>query len=143
MKIQYFNRHYKYIADLFNVALAIEEPVGSSRIAAAIVMHNKIVSYGISQYKTHPLQKRYASNPLAIYLHAEICAIKNALNAGLKSEDLLKCTLYIARAKYTDETKKYITQGLAKPCVGCARAIVAFNLKNVIYTLDNQGIETI
>lgn len=135
-------RHERYLNQLLDIAMAIEEPVGSSRIAASIVLHKHVIAYGISQYKTHPLQSRFSSNSEAIYLHAEICAIKNALRT-INLSDLLKCTLYIARTKYTDETKQAIVQGIAKPCCGCSRAIATFGIKKVVYTLDNQGWETI
>lgn len=135
------DRHSRYIDQLVTMATAIEDAVGSSRIAAAIVMHNKVVSYGLCQYKTHPLQSKFSRNDLAIYLHAETCAIKNALRS-LELPDLLKCTMYIARAKYTDENKTRFTQGLAKPCCGCARAIATFGIKRVVYSLDNEGWES-
>jgi len=44
--------------------------------------------------KSHPFQKRWAPHPEAIYTHAEIDAIRNALK---RDEDLTRCTLYIAR----------------------------------------------
>ncbi len=136
------NRHERYLNELFKIASAIEEPVGSSRIAAAVVLHNKIISYGFCQYKTHPLQSKFSRNSSAIYLHAETCAIKNALR-NIELPDLLKCTLYIARAKYSDEHKTNFIQGLAKPCCGCSRAIATFGIKKVVYTLDNDGWETV
>lgn len=135
-------RHERHLNQLLNIAAAIEEPVGKARLAASIVMYNSVIAYGISQYKTHPLQSRFSSNSEAISLHAEICAIKNALRT-IDLSDLSKCTLYIARSKYSDQDRTSIIPGLAKPCSGCMRAIATFGIKKVIYTLDNSGWTTI
>ena len=86
--------------------------------------------------KSHPFQKKYGSNIKAIYLHAEVDAIKNAINYGYT--DLLEqSTLYIVRQRIIE---KNWCCGLAAPCVGCQRAIAAFNIKKVIYT-TNKGYE--
>ena len=50
-----------------------------ARLAAALVKNNKIISFGINRKKTDPLQAKFGKNKDAIYLHAEIHAIKNAL----------------------------------------------------------------
>lgn len=132
------SRHNKHINNLFKLAATLGE-VGNSRVAASVVMYNKVIAIGYNQYKTHPLQKKYGKNKMCTHLHAEICAIKNALRY-IQLSDLVNCTLYIARAKYRDETKEQVIHGLAKPCVnGCERAISAFGIKRVIYTLDGEG----
>lgn len=136
------SRHDRHLNQLLNIAAAIEEPVGKARLAASIVQYNSVIAYGISQYKTHPLQSRFSSNSEAISLHAEICAIKNALRT-INLSDLSKCTLYIARSKYFDQDRTSVIPGLAKPCSGCMRAIATFGIKKVIYTLDNSGWATI
>ena len=84
--------------------------------------------------RTHPFQDKYKKNEHAIFLHAEVHAIRNALN-HLRVDDLSKATLYIHRVKRSDDNTRWI-QGLAKPCSGCKRAIVQFNLKKVVYSLD-------
>ncbi|NDB61641.1 hypothetical protein EB001_24855, partial [bacterium] len=48
------------------------------RFAAAVVYRNKIVSVGYNRRKSHPFQAKFAKNPEAIFLHAEVHAIKNA-----------------------------------------------------------------
>lgn len=134
------SRHTKHIHTLFTKAATLGE-VGNSRVAASIVMYNRIIAFGINQYKTHPLQKKFGKNNQCVHLHAEICAIKNALRFIQKS-DLLNCTLYIARAKYQDETKQQFIHGLAKPCAnGCERAIETLGIKKVVYTIDGHGWE--
>ncbi len=111
------------------------QPVRSARIASAIVYKREIISLGICQMKSHPLQKEYGSNSKAIFLHSEIDAIKNAINSGYK--DFEQSTLYIVRQKIVE---KNWCCGLAAPCKGCQRAIAAFNIKNIVYTTD-EGYE--
>lgn len=107
-----------------------------AKLAAAVVYKNKIVSIGINRNKTDPLQAKFGKNDEAIYLHAEIHAIKNALRE-LSVDDLAKCDLYVCRVKRPSEkTKKKFVWGMSKPCSGCARAIAEFGIRNVIYTTD-------
>jgi tRNA(Arg) A34 adenosine deaminase TadA len=108
------------------------ECVGNQTLAACVVKRNKIISFGHNKKKTHPLQNKFNKHPQAIYLHAEIDAIKNALKR-LSVEDLAGSTLYIVR------TKKDGSEGLAKPCSGCMQAIESFNIGKVIYTTNVQG----
>ena len=109
------------------------ECVGNQTLAACVVKRNKIISFGHNKKKTHPLQNKFNKHPQAIYLHAEIDAIKNALKRT-SVEDLVGSTLYIVR------TKKDGSEGLAKPCCGCMQAIESFNIGKVIYTTNAQGI---
>lgn len=113
--------------------------IAGARVAAAIVYRNWEPFYGVNSLKSHPFQKRFCSNENAIFLHAELEAIKNAVEM-LHPELMEYTTLYIARMKYKDQTKKGMIQGLAKPCIGCHRAIATFGIKNVCYTTD-EGIE--
>lgn len=112
--------------------------VKSSRIAAAVVLKNDIISLGHCQKRTHPFQARYSKNPEAIYLHAETNAISNALN-HLPKRELEKATLYIRRVKLPSKDSIEFVDGLAKPCPGCMRAILAFNLKKVVYSTEEDG----
>jgi len=113
-----------------------------ARLAAAIVYKNKIVSIGINRNKTDPLQAKYCKNDEAIYLHAEIHAIKNALRE-LSVDDLAKCDLYICRVKKPSEKAKKFVWGMSKPCCGCSRAIAEFGIRNVVYTTDCDKHEVI
>ena len=108
------------------------------RFAAAVVYRNKIVSVGYNRMKSHPFQAKYAKNPEAIYLHAEVHAIKNALRE-INVEDLPKCELYISRVKRPKAGDDRFVWGLSKPCAGCARAIAEFGIKRTIYTCDEVG----
>lgn len=86
--------------------------------------------------KSHPFQKMYSKHPAAIYIHAEVDAIKNAVNQRIEPEIISKSTLFVARQKIID--KKW-TSGLARPCCGCQRCVSAFDIKQVVYSLDNHG----
>jgi tRNA(Arg) A34 adenosine deaminase TadA len=112
------------------------------RMAAAIVRNNKIISVGLNSKKSHPLQAKYGKNPQAVFLHAEIDAIKNALRE-IDIDDFAKCDLYICRVKKAKPFAKHYISGLAKPCAGCQRAIAAFGIKRVIYTTDDDDGYTV
>lgn len=129
--------HEKFLNELRKIARDVT-PVGAARIAASIVYKNNVVAFGINSLKTHPIQVKYARNPESIHLHAEIDVIKNASRI-LTPEEFAKSTMYVARMKYADMHKTSMMQGLVCPCDGCRNAIIAFNLKKVIYTLDGIG----
>lgn len=126
---------------LHTLAKIAEANDGSNvRFAAALVCRNKIVSVGFNHKKSHPFQKKYAKNSEAIFLHAEVHAIKNALR-DLPVGELSKCELYIARVKRPQSFSDKFIWGLSKPCVGCARAIAEFGIRRTIYTCDNGNYE--
>lgn len=114
------------------------EPVGHARIYSAIEYKNKIISFGHCQYKTHPFQKRFSDRKDRIFLHAEIDAIKNAINHMGNIEFLSSSVLYIARARIIDGEWQ---PGIACACEGCKRAIATFGIPRVIYTLNNEGFD--
>ena len=115
--------------------------MSGAKIAALLVFKNtNIVAWGRNQEKTHPLQAQYAKHEEAIYLHAEIDAIRNMLRQ-LDPDELRHCTMYIARSKYVDDKKRISIYGEAKPCIGCQGAIEAFRIKKVLYTTDDQTIK--
>ena len=118
--------------------IAAANPNPTEKMAAAIVYRNKIISIGMNSMKSHPMAAKYAKNNQAIFLHAEVSAIKNALRE-IEVDDFAKCDIYIARVKKEKPfTKKYVW-GLAKPCIGCQRAIREFGLRKVVYTTDEHG----
>lgn len=105
--------------------------VGKARVASCLVYRNRVIAYGINSYKTHPMAKLYSKNGITICLHAEIACIKSALRSHTL-DVISRSVLYIARAKQ-DKQGKWIP-GLAKPCVGCARCIAEFGIKDVQWT---------
>lgn len=119
--------------------VAAANPAQREKLAAAIVSRNKIISVGMNSMKSHPMAAKYGKNEHAIYLHAEVAAIKNALRE-VEVDDLSKCELYITRVKKEKPFTNKFVWGLAKPCPGCERAIAEFGLKRVIYTCDDGDI---
>ena len=121
--------------DTFKLAQSVE-PVRGARIAAAVVRKGKVVSYGYNHKKTHPFQAQFCKNNHAVFFHAEVHAIKNALKS-VDVEDLSKCELYIVRAKRDKANGKWIT-GMSKPCIGCKKCIDLFDLKSVYYSKEGE-----
>lgn len=133
-------RDVRFVNLLSRVASDIPNPVGNARLAACVVYRNEVVSFGVNELKTHPMQAKFGRNTDAIYLHAEISAIKNALRS-LDLSELSRASMYVCRVKYFDQTRKKKVFGLARPCAGCRRCIRTFGIDRVIYTLDEEGIE--
>jgi len=128
------------VKDIFNTLFKLglsSEKAANFRVASALTYKKNIISLGTNSMKTDPFQKRFGSCDLAICLHAEVAAIKNALKI-LPIEELKKCSLYILRVKQTKRNGDYVT-GLSKPCAGCQRAIATFGIKHVFYTEDCQN----
>ncbi len=121
------------------VRLAIENPGVRDRykLSAGIVYRGHLIATGVNSYKSHPLMWEWGKNPNSIFLHAEIDAIKNALRL-ITQDQLAKCDIYIVRVKHPYNGSKGWTEGLAKPCPGCRRAIESFGLKRVFWTEDNM-----
>lgn len=105
-------------------------PVSNAKIAAAIVYRGDIISIGINKLKSDPLQARFAKNEHAIYLHAEIDAIKKALKR-LSLSEMEKAELYVVRRR---KLNGKAVSGCSKPCCGCQRAIENYGISNVYYT---------
>lgn len=126
---------------LIKAAIAHEADL-PAKVAAAVVRRGKVLSIGFNYKKSDPLQKRFGKNEEAIFLHAEIHAIKMALR-DISVEELAGCDIYIARVKRPRPRSSEWVWGLAKPCEGCARAIAEFDIRNVVYTTDEQTYEVI
>jgi deoxycytidylate deaminase len=131
-------RPKKYFDILQKVAEALE-PVSRQRIAAMLVYKNDVIAVGYNKMKTHPFQRQFAKHEDAIYLHAEVDCIKNALR-NVDLNIIKKSTMYVLRVKRPDDNPKKFVRGLAKPCCGCQRALAQFGIKDVHYTTD-AGIE--
>lgn len=134
-------RQQKYIDMLKKHAEQIEEPVRAYRHAAAVVIKNKVVGIGTNSYKSHPFATKYSHRDGAIYLHAETSAIKDALR-HVSVEELSKATLYVARIKRPTSKSDAWMNAMSKPCDGCARCIVDFGIKKVVYTTDG-GVDVL
>lgn len=127
-------KHNKIWNVLEKVAIATE-PVSRQRLAACLVYKNEIIAIGFNKRKSHPIAKRFQKHEEAIYLHAEVDCIKNALRT-YSEEIISKSTMYVLRVKRPDDNHNAFIRGLAKPCPGCQHAIDQFNVKRVFYTCD-------
>ena len=89
--------------------------------------------------KSHPFQAQWSKNDDAIFWHAETHAIYNALRV-CDEDELRKMTLYIARSRRPEDAKtdKW-TWGNCRPCEGCISCVYKYNIKRVVYTLDDIG----
>lgn len=137
MKFSLGTRKLGLIAKAYELAKDVK-PVANSRIVSFIIYRNKIISIGYNQNKTCPFQKRYGKHDKAIYIHAEIHSIKQALNIR---DDLSSCEMIVARAKKTPD--KIWQPGMARPCTGCMRAIEEHQIKRVFFTTNTQNIGVI
>lgn len=118
--------------------LAINNPgtKGRYKLAAGIVYKKHLIATGVNSYKSHPLMTQFGKNDSAIYIHAEVDAIKNALRL-IDMDQIGKCDLYVLRVKRSGDKKTSPwTRALSCPCEGCQRAIVHFGLRNVYYTTN-------
>ena len=122
--------------------VAAANPNDREKFAAAVVYRNRIISIGMNSMKSHPMAAKYGKNEHAIFLHAEVAAIKNALRE-INVDDFSKCDIYITRVKKEKPFTKKFVWGLAKPCPGCERAIAEFGFRRTIYTCDNGDYEVV
>ena len=104
-------KHQKIMDQLATLARDVT-PVSGARIAAALVYKRSILAFGVCETKSHPLQNKYNRHPSAIYLHAEIACIKNAIRAGVTEDIFRRSTLYVCRQKI-DQTV-IVTNGRKK-----------------------------
>lgn len=117
------------------------QPRGSTNMSrmAAVLTDGTLTFIGYNSYKSHPLQKKFSEDPeCKIHVHAETDAIIKACNyftskSGTRRNywgeiELGNFKLYVARVLADG------TPALAKPCIGCQSAIVAFGIKEVCWT---------
>ena len=119
----------KYLTKL---AMNNEGVKGKWKLAAGVVLKNNLLATGVNSYKTHPMMLKYGKNSEAIFIHAEIEALKNALRL-VEPVILTKCDLYVVRVRRDG------SYGCARPCVGCGRAISEFGLRNVYWTENDAN----
>ena len=127
-----FYHHDRILDYLHKVAVAVPK-VGSGRLAAAVVYKGRIISVGVNQAKTHPLQVKWNRNPLRSSLHAEVAAIIRSSRI-LNEDEIRRASIYVARSKKILGVE---SPGLAKPCDGCLDLIVASGFNGVYYTTED------
>lgn len=137
------NRDIKMMKFCRRLAIDNDNMDDRFKFGAVLTINREIISIGQNCLRSHPMQKKFGKNEDAIYLHAEIKTIVNALN-HVNKDDLKNSTLYIHRVK-----KKIISRnkmgtkfewvdGLACPCSGCQSAIEAFKIPHVIFSTDEN-----
>lgn len=115
-------------------------PVRGAKLASAIMHKGQVVSFGINQIRSHPLQARFGKNADAIFLHAEIDSIRNALYNNT-ADFLTRTTMFVYRVKRREGMRHAAwCQGNASPCEGCARAIATFGIRRVIASTDQPDM---
>lgn len=130
------NRDLRIMKLLRRLAIDNEGVRKRFKLAAAVVSKKTIISIGLNEMRTHPLQGKFKKNNEALFLHAEIAAIANALN-HVDKEDLRGSTLMVYRVKRKSSfNHRDWIDGLAQPCEGCMSAIVSFGIKRVIYSTN-------
>ncbi len=120
----------KMLEQLYEYAL---EDTGVKRyyLAAALVQKKGILSLGWNSYsKSHPLQKKFAENEDAIFLHAEIDAFRRYKRYNKEIPDNI--TVYVCHAGKDDWR-------LARPCKSCMGALQYYGVERVIFSRDGRG----
>lgn len=121
-------KHEARIQQALELASTVKK-VGAGRLAATIWMRGYYIIGGVNSLKTHPVQKKFSSNPHRIFLHAEIDALVKAQKMINTFEE---CVMYVARVKQ-GQGGGFIP-ALAKPCDGCMGFIHHLGLKGVFWT---------
>lgn len=103
------------------------------KLAAVMVVKNKVVAVGRNSYKTHPLQAKFQRKRGSVCLHAEIDCLKNGVKE-LGVDRLAKAKIVVARVKKVDGE---YASALAKPCNGCYRALVQFGVGECWFSTDD------
>lgn len=129
------SRDEKFMAFTRRMAINNHNSLNRAKLAASLVIRNEIISVGFNSYKTHPLQKRFSKNIEAIFKHAEVDCIINALRY-VEPEELEKATLYVYRVKKLEKDHKEWVDGISEPCCGCKAAINHFKIRKVVYSTE-------
>lgn len=119
-------KHKKILWNAVKKSRERKSPLTSSHCAILKARNKTFVGY--NSKKSHPLQKKFGDNEKAIYLHAEVDAIRK----GYRVEgDISGGNLYIAR------TRDDGSIGMSAPCEACQEAINHFHLNHVFFTTNH------
>ena len=132
LPIKAMNRHRRRLQQLIVVAEDVST-FDKCRHAAALYVGNRLIGLGVNQMKSHPLQAKFGRKD-AIYIHAEIDAIRNALRR-VSVDELQDAVLYVVRSKRSKPR-------MSRPCDGCMRAIVHFGIQTVYWT-EEHGMDNV
>ena len=115
------------------LAKVAEEVNHNFKIASCLVYKDEIISLATnSPNKSHPFQLKFAKKPDAIFWHSETRCIHKALRTHDESI-LKKSSLYVCRIDSQRQWK------IAKPCVGCTKAIHHYGIPKVHYTINSDS----
>ena len=113
-------------------------PIGRNSISrfASVIVCGKTEIIGFNQYRSHPLQFRFSTNDDCVYLHSEVDAIRKTIQYLARQNgssyrditDLSDWNMFVARVL------KDGSPAMAKPCIGCQRAIMHFNIQHIEWT---------
>ena len=103
------------------------------QVSAVLVKGSKVISTGISQFKTHPRQSdlNFRCNHSSRYhnLHAEIDALNHC---HYKDVNMSNAEIFV----YREDSQKNPVNSM--PCRVCQRALAEKGVKHVYYFLDGQ-----
>jgi deoxycytidylate deaminase len=116
------------------IAMALNSDHHRCKHSALITYKNEVISLACNRFKSHPFQKKFGRADEAIFLHAEISAIKQALRR-LSLKELSKSSLYVVRVSINSDNNPIFCY--SKPCEGCMRAIEEFDIQKVLYTNED------
>lgn len=112
---------------------------GGVRIGSALLSkRGEVIATGYNSWKSHPLQAKFARNVHSIYLHAETDMLRNA--NGIHIDTIARSTVLVVRILADG------SYGMARPCSGCLKALEAFGIRKVHFTLTGEnrvGVEEI
>lgn len=114
-------------------------PIQSARIAAALVIGDEILSFGVNHLRSHPFQAKYGKNEHSIFWHAETNAVFNALKR-VPETSLQKADLYVVRVKRPFSKSKGFILGMAAPCDGCKKCLADYRIRRIIHSTDQQSM---
>ncbi len=127
-------KHEARLRQLMEIATTVDK-VGAGKLAASIWGRGFCIAVGVNSKKSHPIQKKFSSNPHRIFLHAETDAL---IKASRMNPNFSDTYMYIARVK-KDRNGRYVP-ALAKPCDGCMGMIEYYSPKGVFWTTDSGVI---
>ena len=106
-----------------------------ARICAVLTYRGKVVAIATNNNpRSHPLAAKWGRNIHSIFPHAELKVILRAEADGFCRWE--KATLWVARAA-DPLNDKHMVPALARPCEGCWRAIDAYRIGTVVWTIDS------
>lgn len=111
------------------------------KVGCVLMLKNKILAIGYNSTKTYPIQKKYNQfrkfsridkTTHNGFIHAEMMCLQKTKYLKINWEDVV---LYVARIKVDG------SQGLAKPCPACIKAIKERGVGTIYYTLEETGFD--